>query len=209
MKQRYIKGATLFNPRIYHPSYLNKVILQCDSRWERDFLIDCEFDKSIKRFMTQPNSYSYVYQGKTRRVTNDVRIEYHNGTFRDIEVKDARWADSKKLSEKVSHISGLLQEHQKSSLTLVTSEDIHRDPSHVTRKILYNFMFLNVDEVLSKMAIKSLVNSEMTISDLEQRFEQKSASKPTAWAFLAKHFSSIDFIGKPEISPSTTIRWSK
>jgi hypothetical protein len=209
MKQRNIKGATLFNPRIYHQSFLNSATLQCDSRSERDFLIDCEFDKSIKRFMTQPNSYSYEYQGKTRRVTNDVRIEYCDGTFRDFEVKDARYADSQALHDKIDYISELLKKHQNSSLTLVTTDDIYGDPSHVTRKILYNFMFLNVPEELSKMAIKSLVKSDMSIANLEQRFEQKGADKTRAWAFLAKQYASIEFLGDPEISSTTIIRWSK
>lgn len=67
MKQRYIKGANLFHPRIYHPSFLNRKTLQCDSSLERDFLIECEFDPSIKRFMTQPNSFHYRYEGRKRR----------------------------------------------------------------------------------------------------------------------------------------------
>lgn len=209
MKERNIKGATLFNPRIYHSSYLNKVILQCDSRAERDFLIDCEFDTSIKRFMTQPNGFVYEYEGKKRRYTSDVRIEYNDGSLRDIEVKDARFAKSTELKKKVAHISGLLQKYQKSSLTLVTSDDIQKDAGHVARKILYPYLFIDISEGLFKAGIKALSRSDMAIAELEERFLGWGATRTDAWAFLAKQYSNINFLDESEISPATTIQWSK
>ncbi|RUO36942.1 hypothetical protein CWE13_08845 [Aliidiomarina shirensis] len=209
MKQRNIKGATLFNPRIYHPSYLNKMSLQCDSEWERRFLIDCEFDKSIKRFMTQPNSFIYTYDGKKRRFTSDVRIEYKNGSFRDIEIKDARYSASDELDKKVAHISELLKKHQKSSLTIITSDDIQRDPGHVTRQLLYRYMFIELPEALWKAGVKALQRSSMTISELEDRFIKLGGTRHSAWAFLAKQYSDINFSDEPQISPLTTIKWSK
>lgn len=209
MKERNIKGATLFNPRIYHSSYLNKMILQCDSSAERDFLIDCEFDTSIKRFMTQPNGFVYEYKGKKRRYTSDVRIEYKDGSLRDIEVKDARFANSRELKDKVAHISELLQKHQRSSLTLVTSDDIEKDAGHVTRMILYPYMFTDLSEDLWKKGVKALYRADMTISQLEEHFLGWGAKRTDAWAFLAMQYSNIRFLGDPAISPATTIQWSK
>lgn len=209
MKQRNISGATLFNPRIYHQSYLNRATLQCDSRWERDYLIDCEFDKTITRFATQPISFTYKYDKKTCRFTSDILLQRIGGTFEHIEIKDYRYADCQTLRNKISHISSLLEKHQNSSLTLVTSKDIYDDPSHITRKILYKYMFVIVPDELTKMAISALYKSEMLIEDLEHRFIQKGGKRTDVWAFLAQHYSSIVFHGKPNLSSTNIINWSK
>jgi hypothetical protein len=209
MKQRNIKGATLFNPRIYFQSVLNCSTLQCDSHNERDFAIDLEFDDTVIRYVTQPQSFIYEYKGKKRRFTEDFLVERKNGGLERFEIKDARFADSQELRDKIAHLSDLYRKYQNSDLTLVTSKDIHDDPSHVTRKILYKYMGLDVPEELTKIAIKSFCKAEMTIEDLEQRFVQKQVSRTQAWAFLAQHYSSITFLGNPNISSTTIISWGK
>jgi hypothetical protein len=209
MKARYIKGATLFNPRIRFTSVKNRATFQCDSRWESDFLIDLEFDSSVKQYATQPTSFTYDYKGKKRRYTPDVALKRQNGKIEHVEVKDATYAHSPELQDKIAYLSNLLQIYQNSSLTLVTSEDIHRDPGHVTRKILYKYMDITVSEPLKKMAIGALYKSDMPIHALETRFTQKGASKVTAWAFLAQYYNVINFNGNPSISSNTTINWSK
>tara|TARA_R110002012_G_scaffold41523_2_gene113485 strand:- start:7165 stop:7794 length:630 start_codon:yes stop_codon:yes gene_type:complete len=209
MKQRNIKGATLFNPRIRFTSIKNHATFQCDSRWECDLLIDLEFDSSVKQYATQPISFTYEYKGKKRRYTSDIALIRQDGKIEHIEVKDAKYAGSPALRDKISHLSHLLQTHQNSSLTLVTSDDIHSDPAHETRHILYKYMSIKVSDALKKMAIRALYKSDMSIHALETRFIQKGADKTIVWAFLAQHYSSISFGGNPAISSHTIISWSK
>lgn len=209
MKVRNMKGATLFNPRIYFESLLNNSTMKCESRDEANFLIDLEFNNSVKRFVTQPKSFMYEYLGKVRRYTADVGVEYIDGSIEMFELKHTRYANTEGLHEKIAHISGLLTRYHNSKLTLVTSADIDSDPSHVTRKILYKYKSLNVDESVKKSAIRALYKSEMTIKALECLFTTRGASRASAWAFMAQHFSSIKFFGDSNISPNTSINWSK
>lgn len=211
MKQRYIKGANLFHPRIYHPSYLNRMTLQCDSSLERDFLIECEFNPSIKRFMTQPNSFHYKYEGRKRRYTSDVRIEFKDGRFLDVEVKDAeqtKGIKGEKLKKKIAFISELLQTHQNSSLDLITSDDIARKPGYEIRKTLYRFLFVHVDSSLEERGRELLALSDLTVSKLESHFEQWGADRSHAWAFIAQNYSSINFCDEPAITTNTLLKWS-
>ncbi|MCB5228380.1 hypothetical protein JAO78_016365 [Alishewanella sp. 16-MA] len=208
MKQRNIKGASLLNPRIYHQSVLNKATLQCDSRWEHDYLIICEFDKSIKRFMTQPNSFAYQMNGKTRRYTPDVRIQKHDGQIMDFEIKDTRYSKKPELHEKIAHIDGLLKQYQDSSLTLVTSNDILAETKLTAMKTLYKFLNIDVPESVQLSVKSELDASEIAISDLEKLFIQKGFERIHAWAFLAKQFSFVTFNNNSSICPNTLIQVS-
>ncbi|MDP5130612.1 MAG: hypothetical protein NWQ54_06995 [Paraglaciecola sp.] len=207
MKQRNNTGASLLIPRIYHQSVKNNATLQCDSRWERDFLTDQEFNPMVKRFMSQPLSFVYSINGKKRRYTGDVRVEFTDGSFADYEIKDKAYANDEKLLAKIEYVSSLLKKHQNSSLTLVTSADIHADPSHVTRKILYPYKYLTINRELEIKALKALYKAQRSIKDLEERFEKQGYERFNAWTFLAKHYSSIVFHGNPNISSSTLISW--
>ncbi|NVJ64761.1 MAG: hypothetical protein HWD84_11120 [Flavobacteriaceae bacterium] len=209
MKARYIKGATLFNPRLRFTSVKNRATFQCDSRWESDFLIDLEFDSSVKRYATQPTSFTYDFKGKQRRYTSDVVLMRQNGKVEHIEVKDAAYADSPELRDKIAYLSDLFGKYQNSSLTVVTSKDIHRDPGHVTRKILYKYMDISVSDALKRMAIRALYKADMPIHALETRFIQRGVDRVSAWAFLAQHYNNIIFVGNPSISSNTIICWSK
>ena len=211
MKQRYIKGANLFPPRIYHPSFINRKTLQCDSSLERDFLIGCEFDPSIKRFMTQPNSFHYRYEGRKRRYTSDVRIEFKDGRFLDVEVKDVeqtKGIKGEKLKKKIALISELLQTYQNSSLALITSDDIALKPGYEIRKTLYRFLFVQVERSLMKKGRELLAHSDLVVSKLENCFEQWGADRSHAWAFIAQNYSSINFCDEPAITTNTLLKWS-
>jgi hypothetical protein len=58
-------------------------------------------------------------------------------------------------------------------------------------------------------AVHLNIGLDVEMTNLDQPFEQKGANKPTAWALLAKHHASIYVLGKPKMSSTTTIRWSK
>jgi uncharacterized protein YdhG (YjbR/CyaY superfamily) len=209
MKERLIKGATLFNPRIYHQSYLNACTLICESPHEQHHCIDLEFDPSIEAFTTQPASFKYEYRGKMRRVTFDVMSRDTSGVITQYELKDAKYARCPALLEKMAFLTELFKTHQNMVIKFITSDETYADPSHTTRRILYKFMPLNVPINIKEMAIRSLYKSEITIGALEKKFVQKNVDRTFAWAFLAQQYSSITFVGEPEISPSTLISWSQ
>lgn len=80
-------------PAIEFYSKKNQAQMFCDSRTEVGALYELEFDPKVRRYLTQPDTFSYRRNGAKRRYTPDVLCEGMDGRFWFEEIKSWRGAN--------------------------------------------------------------------------------------------------------------------
>lgn len=205
---RKLPKSSLVKQLIQFPSLKNRRALFCESRLERDALIELEFDKSVERYVTQPGSYAWDYQGKTRRYTPDI-LKQCKGEFTLVEVKPASKLDKPEQAAKYAALQQQFRERQGIELTLLTCADIQRNDDHIRREVLYPYLKLRLPREANKLGKTVLKQGgAMPIATLEQAFAQAGYTRVEAWTFLAKHYHKLTFTGSANLTIHSTITWS-
>lgn len=80
-------------PAIEFYSKKNRAQMFCESRTEVGALYELEFDPLVRRYQTQPDTFTYLRNGAKRRYTPDVLCEGIDGKFWFEEIKSWRGAN--------------------------------------------------------------------------------------------------------------------
>lgn len=109
MTTRRLDRYSRVKPSIAFFSLKNGRMLYAESRLERDALYHLEFDISVMRYVTQPDTFAYQLNGADRVYTPDILVEYDGGRFEFIEVKPEEKTKIEKFSAKFSLLHQLFE----------------------------------------------------------------------------------------------------
>ncbi|WP_458734977.1 Tn7 transposase TnsA N-terminal domain-containing protein [Zobellella taiwanensis] len=139
MTTRRLDRYSRIKPSIAFFSLKNGRMLYAESRLERDALYHLEFDISVMRYVTQPDTFAYQLNGADRVYTPDILVEYDGGRFEFIEVKPEEKTKIEKFSAKFSLLHQLFETQLLTPLTVWSSSDIHAGERVKNYQRLYRY----------------------------------------------------------------------
>lgn len=182
----------------------NKRTVYTESRLERDALYHLEFDASVVRYITQPETFSYQLHGKDRVYTPDILVEYTDGRFEYIEVKP----DKKTLKDSFIAKFGILQplfgQHLKTPLRIWKSSAIqisYRIPNY---QRLYRYRHLTFPHSAYAQLISHYPDDMLSFQQLIRHCQQLQLPDTTSLQLLAHQLYEFD-LDRP-LLPETPLR---
>ncbi|MGE4503512.1 MAG: TnsA endonuclease N-terminal domain-containing protein [Thiomicrospira sp.] len=171
-----------------------------ESGLERDAFILVEFDTNVSQFKAQPRTFYYVKDGKKRRYTPDVLVEYKNGQRLYIEIKyrDDLKNDWKKLKPKFKAAIHELKKEPNTRFKIWTEVEI-RNQYFENAKYLLPFKNKPINNAHVAVILK-VVNSlaETTPADLldicSSNITLRAEILHTLWGCLARGMLKIDML---------------
>ena len=127
-------------PSIAFYSKKNQQQMFCESRVEVGRLLEMEFDPTIERYVTQPDSYSYIKNGSKRRYTPDVLCQGIDGSFWFEEVKSWRGANDHRFQDKHLFLCQLFKDVIGHPLRLSISETPYNCVWRGNLQFLYRYL---------------------------------------------------------------------
>ncbi|HIO29548.1 hypothetical protein [Marinobacter salarius] len=171
-------------PSIAFPSEKNRRQMFCESRVEVGALLELEFDSSVKRYVTQPDSYSYTRDGHKLRYTPDVLCQGVDGSYWYEEIKNWEGANSKGFEADFLFLNDLFQQEIGYPLRLRVSEAPHNCVWRGNLQFLYRFIG-HAFEDLVYQSLTTIRNPE-TVGEVFQRLGPDKFSLVSIWAALAQ-----------------------
>lgn len=209
-QNRKLPKSSLVKPVIQFYSVKNKAAMFCESELEVDALRLLEFAPSVARYVTQPKSFSWRYQGRELRYTPDILVQYINGIYEFVEVKPLVKAKNKVFTDKFVALRKQFSFGQNSALRLMTCPTIRHQGDHIRRRQLYRYRKL--PDLTNRQVIIALntfnTQEKVSIGHLVEVFQKDHHQPIDAWNFLANWFHRIDFLGEEKLTNNTQVRWN-
>lgn len=171
-------------PSIAFYSKKNRQQMFCESRVEVGALLELEFDSRIKRYVTQPDSYSYTRDGHKRRYTPDVLCQGVDGSYWYEEFKSWEGANSERFEAKFLFLTDLFQREIGCPLQLRVSEAPHSCVMRGNLQFLYRFLGHAFEDLIYQSL--TTIRHPETVGDIFQRLGQGKFSLVSIWAALAQ-----------------------
>ncbi|MBE94712.1 hypothetical protein [Marinobacter sp.] len=177
-------------PSIAFPSKKNRRQMFCESRVEVGRLLELEFDPTVKRYLTQPDSYSYTRDGKQRRYTPDILCQGTDGTFWFEEVKSWKGANDQSFLEKHQFLTELFADVIGHPLRLRISETPYNCAWRGNLQFLYRYL----DHSFSHASYRVMmgIRHPETVRSILQMSSPEQISMQSIFAGLAQGLLSFD-----------------
>lgn len=193
MSKKYTKHRSKHT--IYFYSYKNACQIWCESNLERSYALSLEFDESVLRYASQPESFE-VY-GRT--YTPDFLVEYRSGRAQYTEVKHTHFVNDefRRLhplrEEVIRQLTGL-------PLQLVTDADIDKVVKD-NQDLLLPFRSTDISALIP--LLKDLPQ-KLSLLKLEAILTMlKGFERSHAWALLAHQYFHFDM--RTPLNPYTVL----
>lgn len=171
-------------PSIAFCSKKNNQQMFCESRVEYGALLELEFDSSIKRYVTQPDSYSYTRDGHKLRYTPDVLCQGVDGSYWYEEVKNWEGANSEDFEARFLFLTDLFQDEIGYPLRLRISEGPHNCAWRGNLQFLYRFLGYAFEDLVYQSL--TTIRKPETVGEVFQRLGPDKFSLVSIWAALAQ-----------------------
>ncbi len=184
-------------------SLKTKKVQKCESRKELYACLLREFDRNVVSYLTQPQSFGYVIDGKTRRYTPDALVKTSDGKYHYEEVKPTSDLEKPHVREKYSYIQQEVFEKEiQRPLYLVGIDEQGDDFTAKNCEYLYPFLQLSLNENEANQAVQDL-GSTVSLKELFEHCSTKRHSREFAIQLIANGFCS--FPTHEFINPNSTL----
>lgn len=171
-----------------------------ESGLERDALILLEFDPSVLQFTSQPRTFYYIHNGRKRRYTPDILVEYTNGDKLYIEIKyrtDLK-ADWEKLKPKFKAAIRELKKEPQTRFKIWSEVEV-RTPYFINAKYLLHFKNKPLNEAHQALLLQNLDRlNESTPNDLlglcTSNLTLRAELMHTLWSCIARGYINTDML---------------
>ncbi len=155
MPRKNLDRFSQVKPSISFYSKKNQRLMYCESHVEVGALLQLEYDTTVERYQTQPESFGYIRDGKKRRYTADVLVKHVTGKFCYEEVKTRQDAEHPDFIEKFNYLQWLFGYQIGVPLQLRIANAPHQCPVTGNLKLLYRYLALQLS-TSALTAIRSL-----------------------------------------------------
>jgi len=170
------------------------------------FYHQLEFDDTVLAYKTQPFSFTYELDGKTRRYTPDVLVKYIDGHFESWEVKPEIKASEPKFIKKFARLKEVFKSDIGHPIRLVTCETIEKGHTVANLRDLYRFKFEIVPSHILERVVSALsANQQYKVSELHLLFQQLNLPLSSIKLLIAHGYFNFDFSKK--LNESTTLKF--
>lgn len=189
---RKIGKSNTHKPDIKHYSPKNGCMISADSYLEKKKCLALELDPSVKRYMTQPDSIYYSFDGKILRYTPDFLVYSLNG-WEFWEMKPFY----KTLDEEFIRKHSVREEFYKNvlerPLRIVTEEGLTKREyiANMEQLVAYIGHYQN-EKITQRIIAKLATLKEFTVIDAEKVATDHKQSPDYAWALLANQKLTFD-----------------
>lgn len=188
-------------PAIEFYSKKNRVQMFCESRTEVGALYELEFDPTVRRYQTQPDTFSYRRNGAKRRYTPDVLCEGIDGSFWFEEIKSWRGANRPNFQAKHLFLTELFDDVLHVPLKLRISTAPYNCNWRGNLAFLYRYLGHAFNDADYTALIT--VRRPTPIADVIAKAHDAKLSLNTVYAGLAQRLLTFDESQK--ISPWTSV----
>lgn len=172
-------------------SHKTKKVQKCESRKELYACLLREFDHNVESYLTQPQSFGYKIDGKTRRYTPDALVKTCDGAFHYEEVKPASDLEKPHIQEKYSYIQQeVFEKDIKRPFYLVGIDEQGDDFTAKNCEYLYPFLQLQLDEIEAEGVVEHL-STTISVSQLFDHCLAKKRSREFSIQLIANGFCSF------------------
>jgi len=171
-----------------------------------NFYHQLEFDDTVVAYKTQPFSFTYELDGKTRRYTPDVLVKYIDGHFESWEVKPLIKALKPKFKKKFSRLKEVFKSDIRHPIRLATCKTIEKGHTVANLRDLYRFKFeILPSDILDRVISALSVNQQYKVSELHLLFQQLNLPISAIKLLIAHGFLNFDFSKK--LDESTILKF--
>ncbi len=190
-------------PSIAFYSKKNQQQMFCESRVEVGRLLELEFDPTVKRYVTQPDSYSYLRDGSKRRYTPDLLCQGTDGSFWFEEVKSWRGANEPRFQDKHLFLSQLFEDVIGHPLRLRISET----PYNCVWRGNLQFLYRYLGYVFQHMAYRVLmaIRSPKSVKSVLEMSGPETITLNSIYAGLAQGLLSFDRFKKVDLQTTVWV----
>jgi hypothetical protein len=208
-EDRKLPKSSLIRPVTQFYSVKNKAGMFCESQLEKDVLRMLEFSPSVESYITQPKSFKWTFNGKKLRYTPDTLIKSVTGTYEYGETKPLSKTTDEAFKMKFAALQEEFLTGQGKTLRLFTCQDARHENDHIRRHHLYRFLKNDVaGQRFTDIGVSAIpTRSKISMRELATAYTSEGFKECDAYTFVARHFSRINFFGRPEITTDSTINW--
>jgi len=188
-------------PAIEFYSKKNRGQMFCESRTEVGALYELEFDTTIRRYQTQPDTFSYRRNGCKRRYTPDVLCEGTDGRFWFEEIKSWRGANAPLFQSKHQFLTELFDDVLGVPLKLRLSTAPYNCKWRGNLAFLYRYLGHPFCD--TAYSVLGSVREPTTVEGVLDCSHEAKLSLNTVYAGLAQGLLGFD--GRQKIGPWTTV----
>ncbi len=189
-------------PSIAFYSKKNNRQMFCESRVEVGALYELEFDPNIRRYQTQPDSFSYTRNGARRRYTPDLLCEDQKGNFWFEEIKSWRGANEAGFQEKHHFLTQLFADVIGHPLKLRVSNSTYHCPWR--RNLLFLYRYLGYAFSNAIYSVLKSIETPQPIRNILAAQRSEKLHADSVYAGLAQGLLTFDKFRKVDLQ---TVVW--
>lgn len=190
MPRKNLDRYSRVKPAINFYSKKNARLMYCESNTELGALYELEFDPSVARYQTQPETFSYRIKGQKRRYTPDTLIKTVYGQYYYSEVKPKEEAESAEFKRKFRLLERIFEDKIRVPLRLHIADA----PYRCVRTGNAQYLYAHVDYALQEHeldALERLAFPSKLGDALKSLREQGYGTRPL-YAALAQNLIEFD-----------------
>lgn len=163
---RQLGKANHGKPIIHFNSDKTNCSQHADAFNEKGALCHYEWDPLVHDFVTQPFSILYDFKGGTRKYTPDLLVEYKNGDFKFVEIKESQGVQKKDFIEKFPTLQTVFKDVIGYPLELFNKSIEMPGKTSANIDVLLRYKVIHMDDQLNQQIKQSMSYSENTMRDL-------------------------------------------
>ncbi|MGK0235730.1 MAG: hypothetical protein ACI9EK_002270 [Psychroserpens sp.] len=168
--------------------YFNSGKARCchyvDSINEKGALCHYEWNPFVLDFITQPFSILYSFNGRFRKYTPDLLVEYKNGDIKFVEIKEWQGVDKADFVEKFPTLQKVFNDVIGFPLELFNKTIEMPGKTSANIDVLLRYKAIPMDEKLNQQIKQSMSYSENTMRDLLSASQAHRQSAQYAMSML-------------------------
>jgi hypothetical protein len=206
---RKLAKTSRVKPSINYYSHKLKALQYAESILESDAYLRLEFEPTVKRYLTQPCTFSLKINNRKTRYTPDALVEDTNGDYFFLEVKPAyKIQEDESQKKKFQQIKEYFEKELNVPFKILTEKDIRVGKLIQNLQQLYCFLRVPLDFNTSEKIVKALPE-ESTVKTLEDVCSRFNQTPHYAWALIAHGYFNFDYENMLTKSTLISINYSR
>ena len=162
-----------------------------ESILESKYCYHLEFNRNVKSYLPQPETFSFNVNGKQKKYTPDFLESEQSSHLTYIEVKPAKKSKSEHYQELFSAFDSYISTTNV-SFKVVDETEILKEPLLTNYRLLFQYLKSPADDNKKLRDCASLIKTKMPLKNLFQQLEG-IASKREVYSWLAQQVLVFDW----------------
>lgn len=182
---RILESSSQVKPAYGFYSARNETQQYCESDNEYYACLQREYDDSIEKYVTQPETMWFKKDGKLIRYTSDCLIHYHDKTVAYVEDKTLEETLTEEFQEKFAFLTQAFEQVIKQPLVLNAIDRKSLGKSIANMELLYAYRRMAFDADMLSLLLPTLPDTTLTCSELVSACKRLDLAPEFAWIAIA------------------------